>query len=379
MAKKTNCVINGKEYYRITRKVGEKLDKHGIWIDDRKSFYGSCKKEAEEKYEEYMRHNKNGESSNVCLGKLIDDWVENSFKECELANSTKVKYLRAYESILRHSHMAGIKAVDVTPMDLQKLYNESTVCYSTKRALHNFLGRFFKYAELNGLCRNITASVTVPGKPKKKDGFSSITVWDDDSLKKLIKVLENDRLRLLVVLAVNTGARFSELLAFRYDDIHGNMLYINKQLSEIASLDGKGTTLHIIPTKTVGSNRIVPLSEPVLKEIERHREWQKKDMEKNGYQTDYLFTTKNGTFYYKRNVRRSLLRTCNRIGIDPQTFHSFRHTFGTNLSRTGVQIEDTSKLLGHADVSTTTRYYVDVDAQKKLKAVEGIAKFSLGD
>ena len=127
MAKKTNCVINGKEYYRITRKVGEKLDKHGIWIDDRKSFYGSCKKEAEEKYEEYMKHNKNGESSNVCLGKLIDDWVENSFKECELANSTKVKYMRAYESILRHSHMAGIKAVDVTPMDLQKLYNESTV------------------------------------------------------------------------------------------------------------------------------------------------------------------------------------------------------------------------------------------------------------
>ena len=102
-------------------------------------------------------------------------------------------------------------------------------------------------------------------------------------------------------------------------------------------------------------------------------------MEKNGYHTDYLFTTKNGTFYYKRNVRRSLLRTCKRVGIDPQTFHSFRHTFGTNLSRTGVQIEDTSKLLGHADVSTTTRYYVDVDAQKKLKAVEGIAKFSLGD
>ena len=379
MARKTNCIINGKEYYRIVRKVGMKVGKYGIWVDDRKSFYGSCKREAEEKYREYMEHKKNGQSANVCLGELIDEWVEDVFKGCELANSTKVKYIRAYENIMRHNHIAGVKAADVTPMDLQKMYNDSPVCYSTKRALHNFLVRFFKYAELNGLCRNITASVTVPGKPKKKDGFTGITVWDDDSLKKLIKALENDRLRLLIVLAVNTGARFSELLALRYDDIHGNMLYIDKQLSEIASLDGDGTTLHIVPTKTVGSNRMIPLSEPVLQEIERHKEWQKEDMEKNRYQTDYLFTTKHGTFYYKRNVRRSLIRTCNRNEIDFQTFHSFRHTFGTNLSRTGVQIEDTSKLLGHADVSTTSRYYVDVDAQKKLKAVEGIAKFSLGD
>ena len=323
-----------------------------------------------------MKHNKNGESSNVCLGKLIDDWVENSFKECELANSTKVKYMRAYESILRHSHMAD-QSGGRTPMDLQKLYNESTVCLQHKKSTSQLSRSFLQIPELKD-CAGTQPQV-LRCRDAKKDGFSSITVWDDDSLKKLIKALENDRLRLLVVLAVNTGARFSELLAFRYDDIHGNMLYINKQLSEIASLDGEGTTLHIIPTKTVGSNRIVPLSEPVLKEIEKHREWQKKDMEKNGYQTDYLFTTKNGTFYYKRNVRRSLLRTCKRVGIDPQTFHSFRHTFGTNLSRTGVQIEDTSKLLGHADVSTTTRYYVDVDAQKKLKAVEGIAKFSLGD
>ena len=379
MARKTNCVINGKEYYRIVRKVGMRPGKYGIWVDDRKAFYGSCKKEAEEKYREYMEHNKNGQSADVCLGELIDDWVENVFKGCELADSTKALYLSAYNRVLRPSHIAGIKAADVTPMDLQKLYNTSDTSYGTKKALHNFLVRFYKYAELNGLCRNITTCLTVPGKPKNKDNFSGVTVWDDDSLKRLIKALKNDRLRMLVVLAVNTGARFSELIALSYDDIHGNMLYINKQMSEIASMDGGEAIPHIIPTKTANSNRIIPLSEPVLKEIERHREWQQKDMEENGYQTNYLFTTKNGTFYYKRNVRRSILRTCKRAGIDPQTFHSFRHTFGTNLSRTGVQIEDTSKLLGHADITTTSRYYVNVDAQKKLEAVEGIAKFSLGD
>ena len=55
MAKKTNCVINGKEYFRIYRKVGKKKNKDGLWVDDRKAFYGSCKSEAEAKYNEYMR------------------------------------------------------------------------------------------------------------------------------------------------------------------------------------------------------------------------------------------------------------------------------------------------------------------------------------
>ena len=380
MAKKTNCTINGKKYYKISRKVGMKLNKNGIWVDDRKTFYGASKSEAEEKYDAYMKLISAGkEVSNKCLGELIDEWKDNVFVASELANGTKVKYIAAYENNFRKSRLAGMKATDVTPMNLQKFYNEMDVGYATKRALHNLLRKFYKYADLNGMCRDITGSVTVPGKPEKKDDFSGITVWDDGSLKRLIKALENDRLRLLVVLAVNTGARFAELLALTYDDIRGNMLYINKQLSEIKPLGQKEGTLHMEPTKSSSSNRIVPLSAPVLAEIEKHKEWQKQDMEKNGYETNYLFTTKNGTFYYKRNIRRSLLRTCNREGIDPQSFHSFRHTFGTNLSRSGVQIENTSKLLGHADVTTTARYYVDVDAQRNMDAVERIAEYSLGD
>ena len=93
MAKKTNCTINGKEYYRIYRKVGMKVNKLGIWVDDRRSFYGSCKKEAEEKYQEFMERKKAGAVSDRCLGQLIDQYIEDVFKICDLANSTKAKYI----------------------------------------------------------------------------------------------------------------------------------------------------------------------------------------------------------------------------------------------------------------------------------------------
>ena len=41
--------------------------------------------------------------------------------------------------------------------------------------------------------------------------------------------------------------------------------------------------------------------------------------------------------------------------------------------------EVSSKLMGHSDVTITSKYYVNVDAERKLDAVEKISKYSLGD
>ncbi len=37
MASKTNCTIHGKDYYRIKRKIGKKLNSKGVWVDDYKT------------------------------------------------------------------------------------------------------------------------------------------------------------------------------------------------------------------------------------------------------------------------------------------------------------------------------------------------------
>ncbi len=50
MAKRTNFESNGKEYFRVTKTIGHKADGTPI----RKQFYGTGKKEAEEKAEEYI-------------------------------------------------------------------------------------------------------------------------------------------------------------------------------------------------------------------------------------------------------------------------------------------------------------------------------------
>ena len=54
MAKKTNCVINGTAYYRVTKTIGRKFNENGVEVPVRKPFYGESKKDAEKKYQEYM-------------------------------------------------------------------------------------------------------------------------------------------------------------------------------------------------------------------------------------------------------------------------------------------------------------------------------------
>lgn len=377
MAKKTNCKINGKEYYRIYRKVGMKVNKHGIWIDDRKAFYGSCKSEAERQYNEYMNRKRNGMADNRCLGQIIDQWIETVFKSSKLAEGTKANYIRSYKNKFRCCTLAGRPANDITALDLQTFYNESGMTYGALKPLHNLLRRFFKYADLNGICKDITGSVTVPRKAENADKikFKSVEVWKDEDLKKIIAALEGTTLRLLIVLAVNTGARFSELLALTYDDIKDNSLYISKQVSEVKTEGTKG--IHIAATKSIDSNRVIPLSDIVMSEIRKHTAIHKAEMMKKGYRTNNIFTTSTGNYYYRRNLARSLKRLYKRIGVPYHKFHAYRHTFGTNLSRAGVPIEETSKLMGHSDISITARYYIDVNAERKREAVEKITAFSL--
>lgn len=373
----TNCTINGNNYYKIDRKVGKKL-KNGKWVDKYKTFYGSCKRDAEDKYEDYIKQREKGVDEDRCLGELMDIFIREVFIKSNLANSTKKKYVSAYKRLLQGTELAGWKISEITALHLQEFYNSLRECYSTRRALHNLIRRFYKYAELNGIARDITGCLEISKDKAKKGKTSGVIVWPDEDVKVIIKALEGSTLRLLIVLAVNTGLRFGELLALTYDDIKGNMLYVTKQLSEIASIEeNDGKTLHLTDTKTISSFRVIPLTDTVLIEIKKHKIIQKRQMLENGYRTNYLFTTSNGTFYYQRNITRSLKRLYKRIGIEYRKFHAYRATFATNLARAGVPIEQTAQLLGHTDIEMTAKYYVDVSAEQKLSAVEKIVKYTL--
>ncbi len=370
MANKTNCVINGIPYYRTYKTIGKKM-KNGVLVDVRKAFYGKNKSEAEAKYQEYRDRQKSGFTSEEFIGVLLSDWIETVFKVSDRKNSTKYKYIQAYEKLFRDSDLANVPIQQVSALDLQKLYNKHMDKPGNVRALHNLLRDFFKYTDVNGIARDITASMKIQ-KPKKS-GSKEVDVWEDADLKRLLSYMDGHRLKLLVVLAINTGARISELLALTYDDVKDHTLVINKQISETPLIDGDGSRFHITPPKSDSSIREIPLSADVMKEIEKHKSLQKQEMLAKGYRTNYIFTTSTGYHYFRSSVGETLKRIYKAIGVPAHKFHSFRHTFGTNLSRVGVPMETIRELMGHSEIGTTAKYYINIGAERKREAVERIS------
>ena len=60
------------------------------------------------------------------------------------------------------------------------------------------------------------------------------------------------------------------------------------------------------------------------------------------------------------------------LGLPHVRFHDIRHTFATRAIEQGIDVATVAGLLGHADVTTTTHYYVhprDASMRKAMAAV----------
>lgn len=379
MASKTNCIKNGIPYYRIRRTVGKKLNKDGQWVDDIKEFYGKNKSDAEQKYEAYKKKKNAGMTlEKKFFGVMADFFIYQVFmNDSRFSAGTKERYEQVYRLYIKPMKTAGLLLEKVTTQELQYFYNTVNCSNATLKAIHNIMGHFYKYLEKEGYCRNLTVNLVLPKKKdsKEKKLTQEITVWSDKDLKKIIENLDNSRIRLLIILAVNTGCRIGELLGLRYGDVREGKLFIDKKLSSEAQIEAdakKTRKFEISEPKTASSIRNIPLSEKTLAEVEKHKTWHNKEMLANGYRTEYIFTTQSGKFYDRHNINRACRRYYKSIGVEFQSFHTYRHTFCTNLCKNGVPLQTAYKLMGHKSINVTAQYYTNVDDKEKQEAINKV-------
>jgi integrase len=72
------------------------------------------------------------------------------------------------------------------------------------------------------------------------------------------------------------------------------------------------------------------------------------------------------------DVKGALAAAVKRAGLGKVTWHMFRHTFASRLTRSGVDLVTVKDLLGHANISTTLRYAHSNDEAKR-RAVEKLS------
>ena len=165
-----------------------------------------------------------------------------------------------------------------------------------------------------------------------------------DRLLKVAHISAWPKLHLLVLMAITTGARRSELLGLRYRDL---VVPDDKVLPGTATL----------PRTKNGDARCLPLTPAVCAEIRRHAV---------GAPDALLFP---GKFRVDRPYAiEAAWRNALKIArIEGVRFHDLRHTCASYLAQSGASLLEVADVLGHRSLAMTKRYaHLTVNSKTKL-------------
>lgn len=145
-----------------------------------------------------------------------------------------------------------------------------------------------------------------------------------------------------VRVAAYCGLRLGELLALRWRDIDwsGNALTISRALS--VGIEGETKSGHV---------RRIPMSDQAAAALERVS--QRHDFTDPN---EFVFCNALGRAIDGSALRRRYKRARDHAGMRPLRWHDLRHTFGSTLAASGIDLITIQSVMGHADLKTTERY-----------------------
>ena len=172
------------------------------------------------------------------------------------------------------------------------------------------------------------------------------------------------RERILVLLAVTTGLRRSELFALKWKDVD----FENRQLAVMRSIVNRV----IGPCKTESSQKPVPAHSDLLEAL---RQW----YEESRYRSpeSWVFaspkTLGRRPFLAQQIMRRHIVPVARKLGITKRIgWHTFRHTYSTLLRSTGAELKIMQELLRHSTIRVTLDTYTQAVTAEKRSAQEAV-------
>lgn len=171
-----------------------------------------------------------------------------------------------------------------------------------------------------------------------------------EEIQQLYNACESKFDRSIISLAYGCGLRRSELQNLNITDVH-----LSKGI--IVIRDSKNH-----------KNRIIPMSDGVLKDIREYLAYDRMKYFNNGITTNSFFVNsrgvrKNGMDINSR-LKQLITKMNNPVIMNKEiTLHCLRHSIATHLLDNGTSIEFVKEFLGHSDIDTAMLY----SKRRKLK------------
>ncbi len=190
-----------------------------------------------------------------------------------------------------------------------------------------------------GIDRNPADQVEVKRPDDQRDRYLSLeelrrlkAALDEKKYCKGTKEINKTfyRLRLIVLIALTTGMRASEIFSLKWPDV----LYNEGLIAVRAKLKG-------------GKMRYVPMLPEVAAELRKFP---------IVFGEDRIFPPKPRATGERQRVEGSFEDLLERAGIEEFRFHDLRHTFASWYMMNGGDLYELAKILGHSNIKMTERY-----------------------
>ena len=306
-----------------------------------------------------------------------------------IATKTGVRHntLAGYKTVVNilKKEEFGSRRIDlVKPSDaklwLIKLQSEDKRSYSSIHSIRGVVRPAFRMAVEDDLIR------------KNPFDWELATVLINDSVSREAVTPRQERLFLDFIkgdkhysqyyegmyILFKTGMRISEFCGLTLSDVDmkGRKIHIDKQLQRTR----EGNYI-ITDTKTTYGERYLPMTDGVyqcFQKLIKKRKKQKVDPMIDG-KAGFLVLDKNGMPYLALHWEKRFeyaLGKYNRTykeELPKITPHVCRHTYCSNMAKSGVNAKTLQYLMGHADIATTLNVYTHLgydDVEKEVREME---------
>lgn len=313
-------------------------------------------------------HNPRGQA--LTFGALLDRYRKEEMPE---RHSTNLTYRSYIETHIRPK-WADVPLTTLVargaPFVVEQWLKSLNLAPKTKGNIRNVMAVVLSCAMRWGFIEqgiNPLSLVRVKGISRRQTEPRILTAKE---IQALIAAMSREPYRTMVITALSTGLRCSELFALKWVDFDWGRLTI---LVQRAIVDGV-----VGDVKTKYSHSGLPL-DPVLAEI--LFTW--KRASPFGGQSDWVFASpqKAGEFPLRSTsvLEKHVKPAAIAAGLGNVGWHTFRHTYSSMLRQLGVDLKVQQELLRHADVRTTLNVYTQAQSEQKRSANSSVVRMVLAE
>jgi integrase len=295
-----------------------------------------------------------GHHSPETVRELLEHYTEHELAEKGGKRSSTREVYAGYLKVQIEPTWGNHRLDQVKTIEVENWLRSLPFAPATKSKIRNIMSAVFNHAKRHGMVStNPIKGVRCSSKRRNEPDLLTPAEF-----RALLTELP-PREQVMVLLAGTTGLRRSELIALRWHDVDFGALQISVNKSCVRGQLGE--------TKTLASAKPVPIH-PIV--VDALREWQ----QSSPYNTpeDFLFPSlrKNGSIpVWPDMILQKIIRPAlDRAGIRGKRvgWHTFRHSFATNLRSLEVDVKVAQELLRHANSKITLDLYTQaIPAQRR--------------